>query len=74
MAAYMASSGTGQTSDEVALSIMNHCVLNENPPVKVQTNPGIQSIFEMQKTDTSGASGVDAATARFLTPAAPASS
>jgi NAD(P)-dependent dehydrogenase (short-subunit alcohol dehydrogenase family) len=70
MAAYQASGNTGQTSDEVAQVIMEKCVLVESPPVKLQTNPAIQSIFEMQKVDTTGASGVGAATARFLTPPA----
>jgi NAD(P)-dependent dehydrogenase (short-subunit alcohol dehydrogenase family) len=72
MAAYQASAGStlGQTSDEVAEAVMNQVINVEKPPVKVQTNPGIQGIFAMQKVDATGETGVAMATDRFLTPAA----
>jgi NAD(P)-dependent dehydrogenase (short-subunit alcohol dehydrogenase family) len=67
MAAYQQSSGSGQTADEVAQVIMDQIVQVENPPVKVQTNPAIQMIFDMKTSDPTGLNGRDAAIDRFLT-------
>uniref|UniRef100_A0A7S2SWM7 Uncharacterized protein n=1 Tax=Rhizochromulina marina TaxID=1034831 RepID=A0A7S2SWM7_9STRA len=58
----------GQTAEQVAEVIMEKVIHVEHPPAKVQTNPVIQSVFEMQLADVSGEAGVAAAAKRFLAP------
>jgi NAD(P)-dependent dehydrogenase (short-subunit alcohol dehydrogenase family) len=60
-----AASSNAQTSDEVAQVIVD-CVNNPKPPLRVQTNPLIQKIFEAQLKDTTGNTGVAIATSRFF--------
>lgn len=57
---------TGQTSDEVAEVIMTKVVDVADPPLRVQTNPAIQAVFDQQLKDTSGEAGVAMATNRFF--------
>lgn len=66
MAAFASGSGLGQTPMEVAQVIVDKVVNVESPPVKVQTNPAIQRVFEMQIADTTGEAGVRAATSKYL--------
>ncbi|CAE7417116.1 RDH8 [Symbiodinium natans] len=48
MGAYRTSSSVGQTPDEVADVVIEQIVNSANPPVRVQTNPSIQKVFEQQ--------------------------
>ena len=67
MAAYQRSGATrAQTPDEVAQVVLDEVVLADAPPLKVQTNAVIQSVFDMQLGDVTGAAGVAAAANRFL--------
>ena len=68
MRAYQASGASAaQTPEEVAAVVMDRVVRAESaPPLKVQTNPAIQGVFEMQLADVTGATGVAAAAGRFL--------
>ncbi|CAE7830187.1 RDH8 [Symbiodinium microadriaticum] len=48
MGAYGKSSSVGQTPDEVADVIIEQIINAASPPVRVQTNPSIQKVFEQQ--------------------------
>lgn len=65
-AAYGQSSGMGQTPEEVARVIIDQIVSVAEPPLRVQTNPAIQAIFEQQLANPNGEAGVLAAKKRFL--------
>lgn len=56
----------GQSSDEVAQVVMDKVISVKKPPIKVQTNPMIQPIFDMQLKDPSGEAGVRAAHTTFF--------
>lgn len=57
-----------QSPDEVAQAIIDKVVDVAEPPVKIQTNPNIQGVFEMKSSDVDGSKGAAANTTRFLTP------
>lgn len=60
-----------QTPEEVAAVIWDKVIDVEVPPVKVQTNPVIQALFEMKSNDVHGAMGLLANQERFLSDPAP---
>lgn len=67
MAAYGKSAGAGQTPEEVADVIMQQIIEASPPPVRVQTNPTIQAVFEKQLgQNVSGGAALEMATSRFL--------
>lgn len=66
MSAYGESSAAAQSQEEVAQAIIDQVVAVDEPPLKVQTNPEIQHVFEMQLADTTGEAGVSMAAERFL--------
>ncbi|CAE7696646.1 yusZ [Symbiodinium pilosum] len=67
MGAYGKSAGAGQTPDEVADVIIEQIINVSNPPVRVQTNPSIQKVFEQQLgQNISGETASQASTVRFL--------
>ena len=49
---------SAQTAEEVAQVVMDKVVHVEHPPLKVQTNPAIQAVFQAQLADTTGEQGV----------------
>lgn len=61
-----ASASASQSPEEVAQSIIDQVIKVENPPLKVQTNPGIAKVFEGQLMDTTGEWGVQTAHDRFI--------
>lgn len=66
LASFAKSGAVGQTAEEVAQVIVEQCVQVAEPPLRVQTNPAIQAVFEMQLATPNGEPGVQAAKARFL--------
>ncbi|CAK9090296.1 Uncharacterized oxidoreductase YusZ (ORFA) [Durusdinium trenchii] len=67
MAAYGKSGAAGQTPEEVADIIIEKIVQVGEPPVRLQTNPAIQKVFEQQLgQNLSGSAGLQMSTTRFL--------
>lgn len=68
LAAYTHPEGrkSGQTGEEVAQVIIDQVVNVAEPPLRVQTNPLLRSIFEAQLRDPTGEAGVKLAQARFF--------
>uniref|UniRef100_A0A0G4G637 Uncharacterized protein n=1 Tax=Chromera velia CCMP2878 TaxID=1169474 RepID=A0A0G4G637_9ALVE len=66
IAAYQSSESVGQTPEELAAIIVEKVVEAADPPLRLQTNPTIQSVFEMQLKNPSGEPGVTAGASRFL--------
>lgn len=55
-----------QTGDDIATVIMEQVIAVDEPPLRVQTNPSMQPVFDMQLGDTTGEAGVAAGAQRFL--------
>jgi len=67
MGAYGKSSSVGQTPDEVADVIIEQIINAASPPVRVQTNPSIQKVFDQQLgQNISGEVAAQMSTTRFL--------
>lgn len=66
VAAYGQSKDAGQTPEQVASVIMERVIDAAEPPLRVQTNPKIQPVFQQQLADPTGEAGVKAAKDRFL--------
>jgi hypothetical protein len=57
--------GTAQDPNDIALTVLD-VMSQENPPLRVQTNTAIQSIFEAKLADTTGNSQTQLATRVFF--------
>jgi len=67
MTAYGKSGAVGQTPEEVADVIIQKIIEVSEPPVRVQTNPSIQKVFDQQVgQNVSGDAALNMSTSRFL--------
>lgn len=65
-AAYQKSGGGAQSPEEIADIINQQVVMVAQPPLKLQPNPKIQTVFAAQLSDPTGETGVKMAADRFL--------
>jgi len=67
MTAYGKSGAVGQTPEEVADVIIQKIIEVSEPPVRIQTNPSIQKVFDQQVgQNVSGDAALNMSTTRFL--------